>query len=228
LIPGGIEYGVNMLVEFEPDSLWFETSFALAAYALRNRARTDYHTWIQPPGKIRDALSKFGLDVETLEREDLLRVADSYSSQTGLGIPGASQKWVSGSVKIADLSIMAAQLIKGHNEADKRRLHIDDNNSVLTEYNDEKAVIQFYRNRLIPECKARELAAFHSLAAGVHSDGFYKQFELFCDGIIDFKNQEKEGLIGQYVRVRMMRGQTPDSRWRKIDLLENGEVTIAD
>lgn len=227
LIPDGLEYGINLLVEFEPDSLWFETSFAIIAYAMRSQIRADYHTWTRSPEKIREALGRLDVDVQRLEGEDRLRIVDSYSTQTGLNVPQKSH-FSDSSVKIADLSIAATQSIKTHDETDKRRLHIDDNNSILAEYNEEKAVIQYYRTRIIPECKARELAAFHSLAAGVHTDTFYKQFELFCDGIIDFKSQEKDGLIEQLVRIRLMRGRSYDSRWRKLSLQKNNEVILTD
>ncbi len=232
LIPGDIHYGTNLLVEFDPDSIWFETSLWIAADALRNGLKTAYHTWTRPPSAIREILSGLsGLDIPKLEEEDRLRIPDSYSAQTGLGLADPSlskNREKPQPLKISDLSIDAVQQIKSHAEADKRWLHIDDNNSVLVQYNEEKAVIDHYRTRLIPLCKARGLAAVHSLAAGIHSSSFYKQFELFCDGIIDFKSEEKGDRIEQFVRVRMMRGRTYDSRWRRLRLLDNGEVTLAE
>jgi len=226
LIPGEIEYGTNFLVEFEPHSLWFETSVALAVYGLRNGIKTDYHTWMRPPSKIRESFSRLGLDVSRLEEMDILRIGDSYSTQTGLNSPDADA--YSSSVKVADLSIAASQVIKSHEEADKQRLHIDDNNSVLTQYNDEKAVINYYRTRIIPECKTRELIAFHALAVDVHSQSFYKQFELFCDGIVDFRSQIRDDGIEQTIRVRMMRDRTYDSRPHKLQLLNNRQIVLLD
>ena len=107
-------------------------------------------------------------------------------------------------------------------------MHLDDNNSVLAQYNEEKAVIEYYRTRVIPYCKAIELAAVHSLVVGIHSDAMYKQLESLCDGIIDFKSQEKCEQIEHLVRVRLVRGRSYDSRWRHIKLLNNSEVLLAD
>ena len=234
LIPDGVEYGANLLVEFEPHSIWYETSFTIAAHALRLGVRTDYHTWMRSPSKVREVFAKLGFDVKKLEQEDYLRILDSYTAQTGLGVPEIRKQ--SGpyaalfrSVKVSDLSLATAQEIKaGFQELDKRRLHLDDNNSVLAQYNEEKAVIEYYRTRVIPYCKAVELAAIHSLAVGVHSDTMYKQLESFCDGIIDFKSQEKGEKIEHLVRVRLMRNMNYDSRWRHLKLTDNGEVTLVD
>jgi KaiC/GvpD/RAD55 family RecA-like ATPase len=229
LIPGGLDYGINLLVEFEPDSIWFEASFAIAADALKKQIRTDYHTWTRPPDRVRQALNRFGLDLKALEQEDLFRINDSYTSQTGLGTPEIRDPAFSaGSVKIPDLSIVAAKMVKNPEAVGMRRLHIDDNNSALTQYNDEKAVIDYYRTRIIPESKARELAAIHSLAVGVHSDSFYKQFELFCDGIIDFKSEPRGDEIEHFTRTRLLRGKSWNSRWRSLRLSDNGAVTISD
>jgi len=228
LIPGEIEYGTNFLIEFEPHSLWFETSFAIAVYGLKHGIRTDYHTWMRPPSQIRRSFSTLGLDVARLEEEDILRIGDSYTTQTGLGSPDSDNHTYSSSVKVADLSIAATQVIKSHELADKRRLHIDDNSSVLAQYNDEKVVIDYYRTRIIPECKTRELVAFHALAIDVHSQSFYKQFELFCDGIIDFRSQLRDDGIVHTLRVRMMRDRSYDSRPHKLQLLNDRQVAIVD
>lgn len=84
LLPGGIVYGTNVLIEFEPDSLWQEASVTLAAQALRKAVKTEYHTFMWYPQKIRDAFAKLGLEIEKLEKDNLLRIFDSYSAQTGM------------------------------------------------------------------------------------------------------------------------------------------------
>ncbi len=137
----------------------------------------------------------------------MFRVNDTYTAQTGFNVtnPSLAKKMLP--LKVSELSIEAAQITKTHPEADKRWLHMDDNNTVLVQYNDEKSVADYYRTRPIPECKARELAAFHSLAVGVHSESFYRQFETLADGIVDFKSEEKAEQIEQYIRVRTCEGK---------------------
>lgn len=66
---------------------------------------------------VTEALARFGLDAKKLEEQDALRILDSYTVQTGLGVAEASEKsrvprYYSQSVKFSDLSITDAQRIK--------------------------------------------------------------------------------------------------------------------
>ncbi len=233
LIEGPIEYGATLLVEFEPDSIWYETSITLAAHALMDGIRTDYHLFQHMPSEIVEALTKFGLDIKKLEEQNAFRILDSYTAQTGLGVAETSAKsrvpYLSQSLKLSDWNIADMQRIKsGVPEEDKRRLHIDDNTGVLLQYNDEKAFIDSWRTRHRPHMKVQEIVLFNSLMKGAASDAFTKQFELLSDAIIDIKSQEKEGRIEHVLRVRAMRGRPYESRWRKLRLLSNGEVALAD
>jgi KaiC/GvpD/RAD55 family RecA-like ATPase len=67
---------------------------------------------------------------------------------------------------------------------------------------------------------------FHSFAAGVASDAFYKHIESLCDGIFDLKSKEEGGRVEHYLRVRTIRGKGHDSRWRRLKMADNGEVTL--
>lgn len=229
LVPSGFEYGTNLLVEFDPDSIWYETSLTIAAQALKAGMRTDYHTFQHTPEDIRKAFYRFGLDVKKLEDGDNLWIEDSYTVQTGLHAPQDQSDYTQVSVKLSDWSIGLAKDIKGGMpEAWKRRLHIDDNTGILLQYNEEKPMIDFWRTRVIPHSRARDCVVLQSLVRGVASAPFYKQFESLCDGIIDFKIEEHENELQHHVRVRSLRGRGYDSRWRRLRLLDNGEVTLAD
>jgi KaiC/GvpD/RAD55 family RecA-like ATPase len=237
LIPEGIEYGANVLVEFRPDSLWYETSLTIAAQALREGLKTSYHAFQQSPTVVRGSLSRLGLDVAKLEREGLLIVMDNYTAQTGLGQPEgqftmghpATQPSVSLSVKLTDWSIDQAKYLKaGYPEELKKWLHIDDNFSILNRYNQESTIIDWLRTRDIPENRASETIGLRSLLVGVGSESFCSQIEALHDVIVDFKSEEQPEKIEQYVRVRLMRGKRADSRWRKLGLLDNGEVSLVE
>ena len=229
LVPSGFEYGTNLLVEFDPDSIWYETSLTIAAHALKAGIRTDYHTFQHTPNDIGKAFGRLGLDVKNLEDGDMLWIEDSYTTQTGLSAPQDQSDYSQVSVKLSDWSIGLAKDIKGGMpEVWKRRLHIDDNTGILLQYNEEKAIIDFLRTRVIPHSRARECVVLLSLVKGVASPPFYKQFESLCDGIIDFKSEERENELQHHVRIRSLRGRGYDSRWRRLRLLDNGEVTLAD
>lgn len=232
VVPGGINYGSTILVEFQPDSLWYETSLTIAAEALRDRIRTDYHTFQHMPIEVRKPFAEFGLDVERLEDEDALRIIDSFTIQTGLSATESPRKsrvpsHYSQSLKLSDWSIANLQRIKsGVPEEDKRRLHIDDNTGILLQYNDEKVFIDNWRTRSRPHTVVQQIVLFNSLITGAASEAFTKQFEALSDGVIDFKSEEKEGRIEHYFRVRVMRGKPYDSRWRQLRVLDSGEVSV--
>ncbi len=230
LIPDGIEYGASLLVEFEPRSIWYETSLTIAARALKNGIPTEYHTFQHSPEEIRKALARFGLNA--IELHPPSGIVDSYTPQTGLGASEPKDEW-GRSLSISNWSIGVAKIIKTASGADKetvareRRLHIDDNISILLQYNQEKDFIDFYRTRMIPLARVTEMTALVGMLTEVASDSFYRKFEAVCDGILEFKTEDKEGRIEQFVRVSAMRDKSYESGWRRLRLLDN-EVALAD
>jgi len=227
IVPDGIEYGTALMVEFQPDSLWYETSLTIAAQALRAGAKTVYHTFTRPPDEIRQALTSFGLNVRELESKGVFEIEDSYASQTGLGPSETKAQWAQ-SLKVSDWSIADAKLLKSQIlDEQKRWLHIDDDTGVLLQYNSEKAIIDYWRTRK-GTTKVAEEVDIHPFLKGVASDAFYSQIEFLCDGIIDLKTEEKDREIAHYLRLRIMRGKRYDSRWHLLGLAEDGEVTVAD
>jgi KaiC/GvpD/RAD55 family RecA-like ATPase len=231
LAPGGFNYGKILLVEFEPQSRWYEASFTIAADALKRNIRTEYHTYTHIPDEIRQSLARYGLNVKALEEKKLLRILDSYTVQTGLGTPGKpsskAQKVVTESIKVSDWSIVDAQTMKTPSEEDTGWLHVDDNVSALGNYNDEKAILNYWRTRMIPAARRLQTAFLNALLTQTHSDSFYQQFEALCDGILDFRSRESGNRLVHEARVRVIRGKAYDSRWRQLKLMEN-EVKLID
>jgi len=230
LFPSGMSYGVAFLVEYDSDSIWYETSLTIAAQGLEE-VKTEYHTFDHAPSQIRESLTRLGVDVTEKERDGMLDVVDSYTAQIGISAPeGPKDSVVRQSLRIADWSIAVAKGLKDttYLEHVEEHLHIDDNFSVLLRYNDEKSIVDWVRTRALPGTRSGKEVWFLSLATRIASDSFYRQLELVCDGILDFKNKEEEGQLAHYLRVRAMRGKSFDSRWRKLQVSERGEVTFAE
>ena len=229
LVEGGFEYGQLLLVVYEPDSLWYDTSLTIAARSVKDGIRVEYHSYEHLPGKIREAFTALGLDVKKLEEDDKLRILDSYTIQTGLGSPEKKSRSTLSvqPLKLSDSSIEFAQQIKaGIPEVDKGWLHIDDNWGVMLQYNDEKVVLNFSRTRMPFWVSSRESTFIIAIMTGIASEAFYKQYVAVYDGIIDFRSEEKSGHVEHLVRVRLMRRKKYDSRWHKLQVLDKGEVAL--
>ena len=233
LIPGGLEYGRCYLVEFESQSPWYEASLTIAAYALKNHLKTEYHAYLHSPIEVRKALSKQGINCKAMEDEGLLRVIDTYTVTVGVGTPEKPSKGPEPyQVRSADATKwdneLQDRINQGFGEEELRWLHIDEASSILGQYSDEKAVLEHARTKWIPYVRARQLVSFVSILVDSASIGFYKMFESISDGIFEFQSQEHEGRIEQYARVRVIRGETCDTRWRKLSLQPNGQVKLGD
>jgi class 3 adenylate cyclase len=218
------------MVEFEPGSCWYDTAFTMVAEAVGNGIKTDLHLFRRKPQEAKDSLIRLGVNVDQLMGGDLLRIIDSYTVQTGVGTaekPKGSDAFKTSSVKLSDWSAAAKQqLTQGISEAEKRRLHIDDNLTVMTRYNGEDEVIDYWRTSIIPLYRARESVLINAVSTGVASDSFYRKFESLSDGIIDCRTREEAGEIEQYIRVRTMSGRSHDSRWQHATVSENGRVRL--
>ncbi|HEY6237613.1 MAG TPA: hypothetical protein VIZ68_00310 [Thermoplasmata archaeon] len=227
LIPHGIEYGTVLLVEFEPQSCWFDLALSLVAQAVRAGAKTDLHLFQRKPDQVKASLTRAGLDVGKLQQTDQLRILDSYTLQTGIGVPeepSGGDSFLTQSLRVADWGSAAKrQIIEGIPESEKDRFHVDENISILSRYNREEEIVDYWRTRAIPRHKERRTIFVNAVAVGVTSEGFHRQFESMADGVLDCRSREQDDRIQQQIRVRNLRGRSPDSRWQTVSVVD-GEV----
>ncbi len=107
-------------------------------------------------------------------------------------------------------------------------IRIADNISTLGRFNDEKAWIEFFLTRAFPSIafEGGRTTTLHCILRGVHSNSVYEQFEAASDGVIDLKVEEVGEEVRNLIRVRTMRDVEFDSRWHRLSIGENFEVTL--
>ena len=230
LAPGAFQYGMTCIVEFEPHSAWHEISLTLAAQALDRGVKTEYHVFQHPPEEIRHALARVGVDVERFEREGLLRVMDSYTPTTPLTGPqtGRMEPLLSGRRPDAEqwANAIREKMKTGFSEDEKRWLHIDDNEAILLGYSSTEAVLTGWRTTFVPMAKSRKMLILHSISTGMASEAFCRATEAMADAVIDVVKKEEGGRLENYIRLRALRGVRFDSSWRRIEVMNNGQVVI--
>ncbi len=231
LAPAGFVYSGQYIVLFDADSLWYETSLTIAAAALRQGMKTEYHVFQHFPTEAIEGLTGMGVDAKRLEAEGLLSVWDSYTATTEFeSSRKADRGWEETHENPLDIVQGAARWIErtkaGYPPEEKGWLHLDDNTGIFLQYNDEKTCIDAWRTAILPAIRARECPHFLAFPRGIASESFYTKFEALCDGIIDFKSEEVGGRVERFLRIRALRGKTFDSRWQRLQLKANGEVAI--
>ena len=226
LPPEAFRPGTVVLVEFDPHSLWYEASVTITARALAAGIKTDYHTFLHVPGDIVRDLRRQGTDPQALESEGRFRLIDSYSVRTGYSTPEHRPPYdfASRSLRMADWKKGALAVLRELKE--RQLLHVDENDSPLTRYNSEKDTLDFFQSLTFEAARKREFTFVYSLLRDVHSKGFYRQFEVLADAIVDFRSREADGRVEQIVRVRYLRGEACDSRWRLVSVTPKGEVRV--
>lgn len=199
LAPGAFHYGMTCLVEFEPHSLWHEISLTITSEALKRGIKTEYHVFQHTPSDIRQALKTMGIDLEEFEVRGSFRMMDSYTSTTplpGLTI-GRAEPLLSGRVPDLDLWNRAIRdkIEHGFEEEEKRWLHIDDNEGILLQFNNEETITNGWRTFFVPMTKARQLLTLHAIVTGTASESYYRKREAMADAVIDVRAVEEAGAL---------------------------------
>ncbi len=219
-------FGTVVLLEYEAHSPWYETSITLAANAIKQGIRTDYHTFQHVPEDVVASLEQQGVDVANARNRSLFRLIDSYGAQTGLGTPVHHRpyEFASQSLRISEWKRGSSGVLADPHE--RHLLHIDENDSVLLHYNRERDVIDFFQTRAFEAARKRGFLFIHAFATGVHSKSFYQRFESLADVVLDLRTRETDGPLEHLLRVRAVRGLSVDSRWRLLTVLPRGQVRV--
>lgn len=157
-----------------------------------------------------------------MEKNDRLRIYDYYTSTLG---QKSKEKYAPPSLKVADLSIWIARgAMLGAPSPDV--LVISENISVLDRFNDERTWVEFNLARVIPARKLRKITGIRGFLADVHSKWVYSNLEAAADEIIDFKLDDAGDETKPLMRIRSMRNIGFDSRWHRLRIGENLQVTL--
>jgi len=180
LAPDGFFYGGHYIIEFTPDSLWYETSVTITALALKQGIKTEYHVFNHPPADALDAISALGVDARKLEKDGLLSIWDAYTETVEYESRGNTPEdqdkgrrggWgetvdrKSDPSRPLNIEKGAEHWIKagtdGFKDEEKGWLHLDDNTATFLQYNDEKTFVKFWRLGPLPYgIRARECPHF--------------------------------------------------------------------
>ncbi len=231
LAPDGFDFSGQYMVEFDADSLWYETSLTIAARALEGGFKTEYHVFEHFPREARQALTRLGVDAARLEADGLLNIWDSYTETTEFEKARTTGPgWEMAGPKPLDIVQGAARWVertkKGFDPREMRWLHLDDNTGIFLQYNDEQTVVDRWRTALLPAIRARECPHFLAFPKGIASEAFYTKFEALCDGIIDLKTEEVEGQVERFLRIRRLKGRVADSHWHRLEMQADGAVRL--
>ncbi len=214
--------GSNVLVEYDPTSQWYAASRSIAAGYTRTGGTVSYSVAAQPPEKTRLQFKKLGLNLEDLEKSKELLIWDWYGPSLGQ----ESKERGPSSVKVADLSIIFSPRGTIPHTPIPDELRIMDDLSFLTRFNDEKACLELWLNRMFPFAHRTKSTLIAGVLTGVHSDWVYKRLEAAADGVIDFKLDETTDPPRNFMRIRSMRDVGFDGRWHPLVVGDNFEVTL--
>ncbi len=225
LTTGAVPSGSNILVEFDGASQWHNACLAIAAEWLRQEGRVSYNTHIRFPDDIRSKLKSAGLNVETLEAEDKLRIWDWYSATLG---KKSTEKYAYDSLKVPDLSIRFAKEDMDHRTYQLTGwIRIVDNISTLGRFNEEKAWVEFLLTRGFPSVTlGGRTTTLHCILRGVHGNWAYEQLEAASDGTIEFRVEKVGQEWRNFVAIKNMRDVGYDSRSHPFTVNENLQVTL--
>jgi len=215
--------GSNVMIEFEPTSQWYNSSLTMAAGWSKQGGDVGYNGFAQPSDRVRTQLTALGLNLDELERDDLLLILDWYTPTLG-----RKSKDGIDSLKVADLSI-EFRIRDDPNDTDPEwtgTLRIADNFSTLARFNDEKSWVEFMLTRVFPLAPATKSTLVFGIMKGVHSEWAYRQLEGSADGVVEFSLQDVGEETRDVMQIRSMRNVHYNRELTELRIDENFLVQI--
>lgn len=212
LIPAGISYRTTFIIEYDPDSSYYQILESTVHDLLSAGQVVSFFNYTRFADQVRQDLRALGSDIDALEAQGKFHLYDGYSATLGIK---SKEKLAFESLKVADVSLFFLKLTKDENPI-KNDVGFSDNGSIGLRYNDEKAFLDFYATRVIPRAKLHDRISFTAFVTGVHSTSFYKSMEDIVDGVIDVKFDDSEGTPRTKLRVRAFKLGQFNGSWRRV------------
>lgn len=212
LIPTGVPYRTAFVIEYDPDSSYYQILESTVHDLLSAGQVVSFFDYTRFPDQVREDLRALGSDIDALEAQGKFHLYDGYSATLGTK---SKEKLAFESLKVADMSLSLLKMTKDENPI-KHDVGFSDNGSIGMRYNDEKAFLDFYATRVIPRIKLHDRISFSAFVCGVHSASFYKSMEDICDGVIDVKFDDSEGTPQTKLRVRALKVRQFNGSWRRL------------
>ena len=219
--------GSNLLVEFDAASQWYNACLTIAAGWAKQGGDVGYNGFVQSPDIVRLRLGRLGLDVDELERNDLLRMYDWYTPTLGRK---SKERYGIDSLRVADQSIqfrLTEDDLNTQPEAEWfESIRVADNFSTLARFNEERPWVEFMLTRVLPIGPAKKSTLVCGIMKGVHSEWAYRQLESAVDGIIDVGLDQVEGKTRDFMQIRTMRNVHYDRDMTELNVQENFEIKL--
>ena len=216
-----IPAGVQIMVEFDPATPWYNASLMMAATWIRTGGSVAYNAFAQSPDDVRAQLKQLGLDARSLETESKLIIVDWFTVSLGRK---PDRRLAPPSLKLHDITIWFAT--NPLPEMSGQQLIIADNQSVLARFNDEKLWIEFHLTHAIPAQRSAKVTAIRGFLRDIHSAWVYRQLESAVDGIVDIKVEDNGVETADMLRIRSLRNVRFDRNWHRLRSGSNGEVAL--
>lgn len=125
---------------------------------------------------------------------------------------------------LSNLSDLSVKMISATSEMGKGSFFVFDSISTLLIYNSENEVVRFLEVNMA-RMKHSENIGIWIVERGIHSEAFYYTIRHMCDGVLDMRFEEHEGL-SRFIRMHTFRGISHNTEWRSFNIGPNGEFAI--